>query len=181
MMGDLARHATSSATWHTLITLPWLKTKFLSSPPAVATMIQIALKETSQMGTRFSRGFLQLVPSFPSKPLSSRGWISWIKCHMDKPGYDKWHAYTDDSWTPPALSDVPLFATTNPGSKAGTGIVFFPTVADWNLALVYCIEINEGAEVNCQDVYMMEVLTGVFLRLNLQTSRLRFGLILWLC
>ena len=82
-----------------------------------------------------------------------------MKRLVARPGHTSWQAYT---WTPPPLSEVSLFATTQPGSKAGTGIVFFPSVDDWNTAPVYCIEINKGADVGCQDAYMMEVLAGAF-------------------
>ena len=68
---------------------------------------------------------------------------------MARSGFTRWHAYTDGSWTPLTFTKVSLFATTNPGSHAGAAIVFFPMVAD-------------GAEVGCQDVYMMEVLAGTF-------------------
>ena len=50
---------------------------------------------------------------------------------------------------------VSLFATTDPGSKAGPGIVFSPSMDEWNDAPVYCIQISEGAEVGCKDVYDM--------------------------
>ena len=83
-------------------------------------------KETSQLGTTFSKGYLQLAPKFPcATPGQSRGWIPWIKKIMARSGHTRWHVYTDSSWTPPPLSEVSLFATIQPGSKAGAGIVFF--------------------------------------------------------
>ena len=53
---------------------------------------------------------------------------------MAKSGYTIWQAYTDGSWTPLTLSEVSLFVTIDPGSKTRAGIVFFPTVPNWNQA-----------------------------------------------
>ena len=79
------------------------------------------LRESTSLGMNFSKRCLQHVPMFPSKQnFLIREWIPWMKHIMTRSEYNSWQVYTDGSWTPPPLSEVQLFAITNPGSKAGT-------------------------------------------------------------
>ena len=83
------------------------------------------------------------------------------KTPNDQIEHSSWKAHTDGCWTPPPLLELALLATTNPGSKAGAGIAFFPSADNWKEAPVYCIEIDEGAAIGCQDAYMMEVIQRI--------------------
>ena len=87
-------------------------------------------------------------------------WLTPVKAYLAASDRPKWRAYTDGSWTPPALSPMTMFATTFPGCVAGAGIVLSPDTDDWETAHYCCIEITDGASLGCQNAYVMEVFSA---------------------
>ena len=103
---------------------------------------------------------MQKTPAFPVVPTPVEDWLTPVKAYLAATNRPKWRAYTDGSWTPPALSSMTIFATTYPGYVAGAGIVLSPDTEDWETAPYCCIEIIDGASLGCQNAYMMEVLAA---------------------
>ena len=100
---------------------------------------------------------MQKAPVYPVVPTQTVDWLTPVKEYLVSTRRPKWRAYTDGSWTPPALSPMTMSVTAFLGCAAGAGIVLSPDTDDLETAPYCSIEITDWASLGCQHAYIMEV------------------------